>query len=41
MEQLQQELEILASGIEPAGEKPSPLWKQMPLIIKLFYILKL
>ena len=33
MEQLQQELELLASGIEPAGEKHSPLEKQMPLII--------
>ncbi len=33
MEQLQQELELLASGIEPAGEKLLPLEKQMPLII--------
>ncbi len=33
MAQLQQELELLASGIEPAAEKHSPLVKQMPLII--------
>ena len=33
MEQLQQELELLASGIEPAAEKHLPLVKQMPLII--------
>lgn len=33
MEQLQQELELLASGIEPTEEKRSPLEKQMPLII--------
>jgi len=33
MEQLQQELELLVSGIEPAAEKLSPLLKQMPLII--------
>ncbi len=33
MEQLQLELELLASGIEPAEEKHSLLLKQMPLII--------
>ena len=33
MEQLEQELELLASGIEPAEEKHLPLEKQMPLII--------
>lgn len=33
MEQLEQELELLASGIEPAEEKLSLLEKQMPLII--------
>ena len=33
MEQLQQELELLASGIEPTEEKHSPIEKQMPLII--------
>jgi len=33
MEQLEQELELLASGIEPAPETLSPQLKQMPLII--------
>ncbi len=33
MEQLEQELELLASGIEPTEEKLSPKMKQMPLII--------
>ena len=32
MEQLEQELELLASGIEPAPETLSPQLKQMPLI---------
>ena len=33
MEQLQQDLELLASGIEPKEEKLLPKMKQMPLII--------
>ena len=33
MEQLEEELELLASGMEPAEEKLSLLEKQMPLII--------
>ena len=33
MEQLQLELELLASGVEPTEEKRSPILNQMPLII--------